>query len=343
MRRVLLILAAWIVLTVAFAAPEYFLSAYVGRPITWSRAFLGVAPHYILWALFGIAIARLARRWPIKRPHLPARIALHLLLSFAFYGIDCLASVTFLPALVRDPQLTPFVMHVLLLRGFYDDFVLYWVIVGVVLLIEETNARARLQREFAVAQLTSLRSQIQPHFLFNTLNSIAELLHTDAAAAERMTESLAELLRGTLELGDGHEIALRDELQLLDLYLAIQQVRFSDSITIERSIDPAVLSACVPPLLLQPLAENAFRHGLSRRRQQGRLVVTVRRDGDRLFLQVRDNGAGLPADLREGVGLRNTRVRLEQLHGAGQSMQVAEAPGGGAQVTITLPYREGRS
>ena len=346
-RTALLVVGAWLVLASAFAVPEYLLARYMGQPITWRRSFLGVAPHYVIWAVLAFFITRAARRWPIDRPRLLSRAVLHLGLSLAFYALDCVISFIVLPPIVRDPQLTPFVMRVVLIRGFYDDFVLYWGIVGVVhltayhrKLAAETSRRAQLEREFAAAQLSALRSQIQPHFLFNTLNSISELLHVDAAAAERMTGSLADLLRGTLELGDRDEISLRDELQLLELYLSIQQVRFSDSIAVQRDVDPEALDALVPPLLLQPLAENAFRHGLARRRQQGLLAITARRAGDRVELAVRDNGAGLPAEVREGVGLRNTRVRLEQLHGAGQSMRVVDAEGGGTLVAITLPYRE---
>jgi two-component sensor histidine kinase len=346
-RTAMVVVAAWVVLMLAFAVPEYFLSRYLGEPETWQRALLGVAPHYVLWAMLGVFIAGAARRWPIERPRLASRVVLHLFLSFAFYGIDGLVSFAVLPAILRDPQLTPFTLRALLIRGFYDDFLLYWGIVGVVHLavyhrnlMAETSRRVQLERAFAAVQLSALRSQIQPHFLFNTLNSISELVHVDARAAERMTGALADLLRGTLELGDRDEIPLRDELQLLELYLAIQQVRFSDSITVERDLDPAALPALVPPLLLQPLVENAFRHGLARRRQQGRLVIRTRRDGDRLQLEVRDNGSGLPDEVHEGVGLRNSRVRLEQLHGSAASLRLDEPEDGGTRVVVEMPYRE---
>lgn len=331
---------AWIVLTLAFAIPDYFVARALHQPVSWHRALLGVAPHFIIWALFALAIASLARRWPIARGRVAPRAALHFLFALAFYGTDCAISFALMPALLHDPRLTPEMMRALSIRSFYNDFVLYWLIVGVVHLLDESRRRAALEREFSIAQLSALRSQIQPHFLFNTLNAIAELLHADARAAERMTTSLADLLRGTLDLGDRQEIPLRDELQLLDLYLGIQQTRFSDSIAIERHVEPNVLSALVPPLLLQPLVENAFRHGLARKRQHGRLDVLGRRSGGQLVLEVIDNGAGFTEPVHEGIGLRNTRVRLEQMHGEAQSMKLASGEGGGAHITISMPLRE---
>jgi two-component system LytT family sensor kinase len=339
--------AAWVLLALAFAVPEYFLSRFLGQPFTWRRALIGVAPHYAMWAVLALAVAALARRWPIQRPLMAMRLILHFLLSLTFWGIDCVASLFLLPAIVRDPHLTPDFMRVLFLRGFYDDFVLYWAIVGTVhlyqyhhRLVQETERRAQLQREFAVAQLSVLRSQLQPHFLFNTLNTIAELVHVDTYAAECMIDSLSDLLRSTLTLVNANEIPLAEELEMLDVYLRIQQVRFSDSVTIERNIDPEALAARVPPLLLQPLVENAFRHGLARRRQQGRLSIGAHRDGDRLQLTVRDNGAGLPPEVHEGLGLRTTRASLEQLHGKNQTMRIDSDPQGGVRVAIDLPYRE---
>jgi two-component system LytT family sensor kinase len=337
----------WVVLVMAFAVPEYLLGRYIGHPLTWGRAVMGAAPHYVLWSFLAVFIVRLAQWKPIERQALWRRLGLHLLLSITFYAIDGAISLATLPAIIGDPQLTPFVMRRLAIRGFYDDFLLYWGIVGFVhlslyhrRLAEESSRRAQLEHQFAVAQLSALRAQVQPHFLFNTLNSIAELLHTDADAAERMTTALADLLRETLDSGDREEITLKEELEMLDRYLSIQAVRFSDSITIERMIDGAALPGLVPPLLLQPLVENAFRHGLARKRQEGRISIVARREGERLHLEIGDNGTGVPAEIHEGIGLHNTKARLEQLHGSAQTMTLREASGGGALATITLPYRE---
>jgi two-component system LytT family sensor kinase len=327
-------------LGVVFTIQEYTLSHVAGQPESWLRAIAGVAPHYVLWALMSIPILLLAARFPLQRPRRAAHAALHFLFCLLFYALEVAISIVVLPMLLHDPRLTPLVLRLLSIRTFYDDFLLYWVLVGVSHLMAEQGRRAALQRELAVAELNVLRAQLQPHFLFNTLNSISELMHVDVAAAEQMTASLSDLLRFSLDRQEAQEIALRDELEMLDVYLRIQQVRFSDSVTVDRVIEGDTLDALVPSLLLQPIVENAFRHGLSRRRQQGRVRVDARRVNWQVRIEIADNGVGLPpGGLREGIGLRNTRVRLEQLYRSEQTLTLAPAEGGGLRVVITFPYR----
>lgn len=328
------------ILGAVFTIQEYTMARAAGEPQSIGRCILGVAPHYVIWALLSIPILRLAARFPLQPPRRFARALLHLLFCVVFYAIEVAISTAIVPALLHDPRLTPFMMRILAIRGFYDDFLLYWAFVGVSHLMAEQGRRAELQRELAVAELNALRAQLQPHFLFNTLNSISELMHVDVDAAEQMTAALSDLLRFSLDRQEAQEIALRDELEMLDVYLRIQQVRFSDSVTIERAIEGDTLDALVPSLLLQPMVENAFRHGLSRRRQQGRVRVEARRVNGHVRLEIADNGVGLPpGGLREGIGLHNTRVRLEQLYGSEQTLTLTPAQGGGLRVVMTFPYR----
>ena len=327
-------------LGIVFTVQEYTISHMAGQPESLGRAILGVAPHYIIWALLSIPILMLAARFPLQRPHRLSRAALHLLFCCIFFAVEVGISAAVMPPLLHDPRLTPAVLRILSVRAFYDDFLLYWGIVGIRHLMAEQGRRAALQRELAVAELNVLRAQLQPHFLFNTLNSISELMHVDVDAAEQMTASLSDLLRFSLDRQEAQEIALRDELEMLDVYLRIQQVRFSDSVTIERAIEGDALDALVPSLLLQPIVENAFRHGLSRRRQQGFVRVEARRVNGHVRLEIADNGVGLPpGGPREGIGLRNTRVRLEQLYGNEQTLAFVPANGGGLRVVMTFPYR----
>ena len=342
-----IVAAAWTTIALVFAAQDYLLARYVGRPMAIHRVILGVAPHYVLWALLALPIVWLAARFPIDVPIIGRRIVIHLALCVVFYAIDIAISAVIMPLLITEgPPLTKFLLGVASIRTFYDDFLLYWGIVGVSHLIRyqerlsaEQGRRAELQREFTVAQLNALRAQLQPHFLFNTLNSISELMRVDVEAADRMIDSLSSLLRSSLEC-EAQQIALAEELQMLDIYLEIQQVRFSDSVSIELAFESDVLDALVPTLLLQPLVENAFRHGLSRRREHGVVAIGARRaDGD-VRIDVRDNGGGLPPGrIREGIGLRNTRTRLEQLYGTEHTLAITAAAGGGTQVTVTFPYR----
>ena len=331
--------AAWLLITLAFAVPELILSRLAERPATWQRVLAGVGPHFAMWALFALFIIACVTRFPIESGR-RMRIVFYAALGFVLYFCDGAISFAILPRIIADRELTPNVMRALFVRTFYDDLLLYSIIVAGAHLVRFERMRAELQREFADAQLRVLRTQLQPHFLFNTLNSISELLHVDADAADRMIVALSDLLRRTLDVGETHELALRDELQLLDRYLSIQQVRFSDSITIERDIDPATLDARVPTLFLQPLVENTFRHGFAKRRKEARLSIRSARDGDRVTIEIRDNGNGLAEPFIEGIGLRNTRVRLRQLYGDDQELRIVNRAEGGVEVRITIPFRQ---
>lgn len=207
----------------------------------------------------------------------------------------------------------------------------------------ETRERARAQEQLAAAQLHSLRLQLQPHFLFNTLNTIIALIGPEPRAAERMVAGLSELLRASLRLADEQEVPLARELDHLRLYVDIQQTRFGDRLDVDLEVDPAVHGALVPSLLLQPLVENAIRHGISPRATGGRISVRARRDADELRLEVEDDGVGVAASdgllPREGVGIGNTRERLRRLHGRQQRFAYESRPGSGFAVTIALPFR----
>jgi two-component sensor histidine kinase len=204
--------------------------------------------------------------------------------------------------------------------------------------------RERLEVRLTRAQLESLKHQLQPHFLFNALNAITALIPTDARAAQRTVHGLSELLRLSLHSSGDHEVRLDRELEILGHYLDIQRIRFQDRLTVRLSVDPDARHALVPNLLLQPLVENAIRHGIGPRAAGGAIDVEASCDGDRLHLRVADDGVGArlgPAGAlaREGVGLANTRARLQHLYGERQRLAVSTAPGAGFVVDIDLPLR----
>jgi LytS/YehU family sensor histidine kinase len=179
--------------------------------------------------------------------------------------------------------------------------------------------------------------QLQPHFLFNTLNTIAELVHEDPEAADRMITGLADLLRRSLALGGGQEIPLESELELLQTYLGIQKARFGDRLDVRVSVADDARAARVPMLLLQPIVENAIKHGLA-----ARLDLQVRVDGNQIVLEVIDQGTGAADDAlrgRAGIGLGNTRERLTAIYGSAASLDLVNVPGAGAKVTVRLPMR----
>lgn len=227
-----------------------------------------------------------------------------------------------------------------------NNFLLLWLMVGAAhALLFATRARQRerqaqqLQAKLLETRLDALSAQLNPHFLFNALNSIAEMVHRDADAADRMLVGLGELLRGSLEHRSTQLVPLREELALLRHYLGIEQVRLGERLVVEWRIDPAAESALVPPLLLQPLAENAVVHALSLRSTPGRLRIDARGDGDVLAIDIADDGGERATRTHHGSGLANLRSRLGLLYGEGEWLRLERNDAGGSTARLRLPLR----
>ena len=206
---------------------------------------------------------------------------------------------------------------------------------------ERELTAAQLQTQLAEAQLEALQRQLHPHFLFNTLNTIATLMHRDVHAADEMLVQLSDLLRLTLDRIGTQQVPLNDEVDFLRKYLEIEQRRFGDRLQFIIDVDPHVLDAPVPNLILQPLVENALRHGIGPKVAGGNVDVTARQEGSNLVMTVRDNGVGLSPDklnaFHSGVGLSNTRSRLENLYGDRHRFEFQTPTNGGLLVTIVIP------
>jgi signal transduction histidine kinase len=200
-------------------------------------------------------------------------------------------------------------------------------------------AAATYARQLAEARLHVLSAQLQPHFLFNTLHAISALIYQDPARAERLLARLSEMLRLTLRSGTRVETTLEEELALLRRYAEIQETRYGERLRVAFEVEPGVRGAMVPRLILQPLVENAIRHGITRRITPGRVDVRAWEGEGRLHLTVCDDGVGLPSSLREGVGLGITRARLRQLYGTEQRVDLRSPPGGGAECALSIPLR----
>jgi two-component system, LytTR family, sensor kinase len=203
-------------------------------------------------------------------------------------------------------------------------------------------AASRLETELSEARLAALKAQLHPHFLFNAFNSVSALLGRDPAAAREMLARLESLLTLTLERAEAQEVTLAEELRVVEMYAGIEGVRFSDRLSVEVDVDPGLHDVLVPHLVLQPLVENAVKHGIAARPGPGRIAVSARADGGRVVLSVADDGPGTSAESAsrgEGIGLANTRARLAQLYGAAAALSVESAAGRGTRVTVTLPLR----
>jgi sensor histidine kinase YesM len=243
----------------------------------------------------------------------------------------------------REPRETAF----LVLRRITFQLPVFWGLVGIAHALrfyEQSKARERREAELEVrlveARLQALRMQLNPHFLFNTLNSIASLVH-EQPQAEEMIEALSDLLRLTLSASDRQDVTLREELHFLDRYLLIEQMRFGERLQVEKQIDVGALDSVVPILILQPLVENAVKHGIEAQIAPGLIRIVAERAGTTLRLAVSDNGRGLAGNgkHKEGVGLRNTRARLKELYGENASLELKPGEAGGLIAEIRMPWR----
>jgi two-component sensor histidine kinase len=317
----------------------------------WRRALLGSLAQWWSWGLVAPLIVAVDRRLPSSDQQLARRILIHVLLSFPITAAYIYVFAAMLALVGLEPWTSAYSPMTILaaLRGmFLWSWLVYWLIVGAwqawryygQYLAGELRV-AQLERRFTEARLNALRMQLDPHFLFNALNTISSQVERDPRTARRMIEHLGDLLRLSLESRDREEIPLAEELAFLDHYLAIQRIRFGEHLRVEVNVEHDVAYALVPCLLVQPLVENAVRHGVSPRAGGGTVLVTARREDRRLEVRVADDGVGLPAgwslDRSAGLGLSLTRDRIAGLYGEAGRLEVRRRAEGGTEVAITLP------
>ena len=340
----------WTAIAALFGLQSLATYSYSGtRSMSGWRVLAYSLADWLPWAILVPAILWLARR--VGFADRGRAIAVHLVAGVLFVAARSglrLALGTAMPFVRIDP---PSVLASMALHLF-----VYWAIVVAAIAVEysrmyrgEQLAGARLKTQLARAELGLLKMQLQPHFLFNTLNAISEQVHADPESAERMITQLSELLRHTIRSGNAHEISLREELALPERYLGIQRARFGGRLSAVLDVPEGegILEALVPNLVLQPLVENAIQHGIAPRASGGCVEISARHDGaGRLILEVRDDGIGLAAaDARrrerdtghDGVGIANTLARLQQLYGEAFQFTLNDRPDGGVIATVSLP------
>jgi signal transduction histidine kinase len=320
-------------------------------PSWWELLRLSMAECYI-WAGLAILIFWLGSRFPLDQKswlrsclvHLPASLLLAVAETALSVGANELLRWE-----IMKPTFSWKVLQFFFLAKLHQNIIFYWVILGASQAIayyrkyRDRELRAsQLEARLAQTRLQALKMQLQPHFLFNTLNAISALIHQDVELADRMIARLGDLLRATLENADVQLVPLRSELDFIAPYVEIEKARLGPRLTVDMRIDPETLGARVPNLLLQPLVENAIRHGIAPRAEAGRIEIKAHREAGGLCLQVSDDGPGLPngGPLKEGIGMANTRARLQQLYGPDHQFTLTNGAGRGLTVTMTLPFRE---
>ncbi len=339
------VLGLWGGLVLLFAIQTKVTSAQ-----TWSDVLAQVGSFWLPWIFLLPIVVWISLRCPFERSKILSHIGVHISICAATLTVNQLTSRFILP---MSPA--PFDSHgpppPELRLG--PDILIYLVTMSASVAFahyrksQERERRAiELEARLAQAKLQALRMQINPHFLFNTFNVISSLVHTNPRIADDMITDLSELFRVSFENSDNQEISLSRELELLRCYLAIEQRRFGERLQIEQDVDPKILDALVPTLILQPIAENAIRHGIEPQAAVGKIAIRVLRDDNKIKISVSDNGKKpvvFPLTENEsgrrGVGLANTRARLQQLYGKEQSLSIGQGELGGWTVEITLPFR----
>ena len=313
---------------------------YAARQVSWNVALLWTLPSWLFLLPLASATVALAGRFPFERGNRARSVIVHTF-ACAMFGIVHLGAITPFRVLIANEPMTwerlshAFLVAIRLLL--YLDVLTYWAIVGMYLALHYSNLRTSL----AEARLAALRAQLNPHFLFNTLNAISTLaLKGDQPAVTETIGRLSGLLRAAL---DEHteEIALTREMEFLEDYVAIQRIRFADRLCVETHIADDTLDGLVPTMILQPIVENAIKHGVNAQRGRGHVDVSAVRNNGSLVIEVRDTGPGFrTAGVPAGIGLANTRARLEQLYGSRYLFEYGSRPEGGASVRISIPFHD---
>lgn len=342
-----LIWTAWTFYAFFAASQTYISQSYfsrnTGTAIGFLPAFRYAAIDCYLWAALTPILFLVAGRLLVRRANCWWTLPLLFLSGPAFAIVHLLFFIRLLPLIGYTVNFRA--QQTIIVSKFHSNVLTAWTIFGIRHGIEyyrryrvrELRA-SQLETKLAVAQLEVLQMQLQPHFLFNTLHAISALMYRDVEAADRMVTRLSDFLRLTLDSAGVQEVTLKREMEFLDKYLDIEQVRFGDRLEIRRAVDPATLDLLVPNLVLQPLAENAVRHGIAPRSSGGRIEIRTRVENGALTIDVLDDGPGAAA-IGAGVGLSNTRARLDHLYGTAAHLDLGTVPDGGFSARLTLPAR----
>jgi len=362
-RRTLIFAALWTLLGLFIGSKLVIEHRLYGQPYPWFKALWWWLMEAYVWGLLSLIVARVCRQLAMQRANWPRQVASHLVMGSALSVVQGAIATTagLIETWAKGWPLTPVgpysfgnALKITVVNHFHTNLLVYAAIVIVWHALnyyrewrEREIQAAALAAQLAQAQLQALKMQLQPHFLFNTLNSISALNHEDPKAANRMIARLSELLRLSLENDGAQEVALHQELDFLKRYLEIQQVRFGERLNVRFDVAPETMDARVPNLLLQPLVENAIQHGIAPFSAPGEIHIQASRENGLLCLRVADNGPGLPAQKPaghpDGIGLANTRARLRRLYSGAHQFELRNGAERGTLAEVRIPFQTARA
>ena len=339
-------LGFWTLVGLAFAGQMYLVQSKIGVPVGWSFAVTRSLADWYVFAALSLPAIAFSRRFPLGCAPLPLLASVHGVASLVFSLVWMLGRAAVAVPLEGSP-FRETLRHALLATLFFNLLV-YWVVIAVAhaasfyeSLRERERRTLELERRVTEARLLALQMQLNPHFLFNALHGVSALMYRDVDAADRMLVKLSTLLRHALDRTDAQQVRLRDEISFLDKYLELEQIRFGSRLSVKHELEDATADALVPNLVLQPLVENALKHGIEPNTKSG--VITLRSrliEGGRIRLEVEDNGRGLApgASAEGGIGTANTRNRLSELYGRRATVEFLPGREGGLKVVLEFPH-----
>ncbi|MDQ8202470.1 histidine kinase [Pelagicoccus sp. SDUM812003] len=350
LRAFLLLFALWTAIGLSFASQFYLSSSLSGYPVTWSQALSYSLVDWYVWAALSVGVLALCRRYPIERLRWSNPLLIHLIASTSIALLYAFIRALVAQAqswLIGDPASYVELIQPLLFKTYHFNFIVYWVIAAIAHAAsyyrkfhERERSALDLERRLTEARLQALQAQLNPHFLFNAMHSISALMHKDVDAADSMLAKLSDLLRLSLKKDKNQTIPLSEEITFLQSYLDIERIRFGDRLATEFDIPAELHTQHVPSFILQPIVENALKHGIAPYARPGKLTISARASERSLQLEVKDNGGGLADHTQDGIGLSNTKTRLSELYGDRQSFSITQRPEGGVRVLITLPLSD---
>ncbi len=341
---------AWVLAALIFTTQFYSQAQLTQNPISVWRALALQLASACAWIALTPLVLWLGRRFPLRRGSFLRNVPVHIVAGAGVVLLQQSSDALTIPMLgyPTDAATRTYgeMYREFLLLNFHVNFLIYWMVISIqsaIAFYRESRERelraAHLETQLAQARLSVLKSQLHPHFLFNTLNTVAELIYENQKDAELMVANLSDLLRLALDKINVQEVSLRQELEFLGKYLEIEKVRFEERLQVKLEIAPDTLESVVPNMILQPLVENSIRHGLAPLADGGWVEISSERRNGALCLRVTDNGAGLKTkDHPEGIGLSNTRARLEELYGEKYHFEITEL-GRGLEVSLQIPFK----